>query len=146
MDHVALNALGHSGIALQAYLLEACLTTAALFIFMPSMLWAVAIFRAVQPLYGYCLIVYRSMIRTARRWQNEFVDLALDILLTLAVAAVIWNLKPYLASQNTIVMLVIAGIIAMMTAGLLCLLLRPTMVKAAWSAIRSHPRFLAFLS
>ena len=36
MDHVGLNALGHSSIALQAYLLEACLTTAALFLFMPS--------------------------------------------------------------------------------------------------------------
>ncbi len=146
MDHVGLNALGHSGIAFQAYLLEACLTTAALFLFMPSMLWAVAIFRAIQPLYGYCLIVYRSMKRTARRWQTEFADLAVDVILTLAVAAVVWNVKSYLASQNTIVMLIIAGIVAMITAGLLCLLLRPSMVKAAWSAIRSHPRFLAILS
>ncbi|MGI9435232.1 MAG: hypothetical protein ACR2Q4_10465, partial [Geminicoccaceae bacterium] len=76
----------------------------------------------------------------------ECFDLAIDVLLTLATAAVVWNLKPYLASQNTIVMLIIAGIIAMITAGLLCLLLRPAMVRAAWSAIRSHPRFLAILS
>ena len=145
MDHVALNALGHSGIALKAYLLEACLTTAALFLFMPSMLWVVAMFRAVQPLYGYCLIVYRSMVLTARRWRSELADLAIDILLTLATALVVWNVKPYLAAQHTLVMLIIEAVIAMITAGLLCVLLRPTMVRHAWSAIRSHPRFLAFL-
>ena len=146
MDHVGLNALGHSGIALQAYLLEAIVTTAALFLFMPSMLWVIAIFRAVQPLYGYCLIVYRSVMRTARRWRTEFADLAIDIILTLATAAVVWHVKPYIASQNTIVMLIIAGVIAVITVGLLCLLLRPAMVRAAWSAVRSHPRVLAFLS
>ncbi len=143
MDHVAMNALGHSSIALQAYGFEACLTTAALFLFMPSSLWVVAIFRAVQPLFGYCLIVYRSMVQTARRWQNELLDLAVDILLTLATAIVVWNVKPYLAAQNTIIMLMIAGIIATVTAGLLCALFRPAMVRTAWSTIRRHPRFHA---
>ena len=145
MDHVALNALGQSGIAFQAYLLEACLTMAALFLFMPSALWAVAVFRAIQPLYGYCLIVYRSVAATSRRWPSELLDLAVDILLTLAVAAVVWQLRPYLAGQNTIVSLMIAGIIAMITAGLLCLVLRPAMVKTFWSTIRRHPRFQAIL-
>lgn len=146
MDHVALNALGHSNVALQAYLLEACLTTAVLFLFMPSMLWAVAIFRTIQPLYGYCLIVYRSMQRTMRRWQTELLDLIVDGLLVITTAVVVWNVKPYLASQNTIVMLIIAGIIAMVTAGLLCLILRPGMVQSAWSEIRDHPRFQAIFS
>lgn len=146
MDHVALNALGHSKIAFQAYLLEACLTTMSLLLFMPVQLWAVAIFRAIQPLYGYCLIVYRAVKLMARRWQSEVSDLAIDILLTLAVAAVVWMLKPHLGTENTIVMLIAAGMIAMVTAGLLCLLLRPTMVRNAWAAIRSHPRFLAIRS
>jgi O-antigen/teichoic acid export membrane protein len=144
MDHVALNALGRSGIALQAYLLEACLTTAGLFLFMPSMLWVVALFRAVQPLYGFCLIVYRSMRLTMRRWQSELLDLAVDLLLTLGTAVVVWNIRPYLAAQPMIVTLVIEAVIAMIAAGLLCALLRPAMVRHAWSALRRHPRFLAF--
>jgi O-antigen/teichoic acid export membrane protein len=144
MDHVALNALGRSGIALQAYLLEACLTTAGLFLFMPSMLWVVALFRAVQPLYGFCLIVYRSMRLTMRRWQSELLDLAVDLLLTLGTAVVVWNVRPYLAAQPMIVTLVIEAVIAMIAAGLLCALLRPAMVRHAWSALRRHPRFLAF--
>ena len=146
MDHVGLNALGHSGIALQAYLLEAVLTTAALFLFMPSMLWAIAVFRAIQPLYGYCLIVYRSAQRTMRRWEIELLDVTVDILLIAATALVVWNVKPYLASQNIIIVLIIAGIIAMATAALLCLILRPTMVRSAWSQIRDHPRFQAIFS
>lgn len=146
MDHVALNALGHSSIALQAYLLEACLTTAALFFFMPSMLWVVALFRAVQPLYGYCLIVYRALIRTLRGWQSEFFDFAVDILLVLGTAAVVWYVKPYLVQFNTILALFIAGIIAMITSALLCLLLRPMMVRSAWSQFRHHPRVQAMFS
>ncbi len=146
MDHVALNALGHSSVAFQAYLLEASLTIAALLIVAPSMLWVVAMFRAAQPLLGSCLILYRSVTRTLRSWPAELLNLLIDIVLVLAVALMIWLIKPYLASWNTIIALSVAGVIAMLTAGLLSLALRPMMMRSAWSQFRHHPRVQAILS
>ncbi|MDH3663581.1 MAG: oligosaccharide flippase family protein, partial [Alphaproteobacteria bacterium] len=66
MDHVSLNALGHADVAFQAYLLEAGLVIAALFLVSPTALAAVAIFRAVQPVFGYLLIAQRAMVMTER--------------------------------------------------------------------------------
>lgn len=146
MDHVALNALGHSGVAFWAYLLEAGLVTAALFVFTPASLVMVAVFRAIQPLLGYFLIAYRSMIMTARRWQTELVDLGIDLTLVLVTGVLIWMLRSQLETQNVLAMLVIGMTAAMLAAGLMTVLLRPGITKKAWTAIRNHPRFAALHS
>lgn len=145
MDHVTLNALGHSSIALQANLLETCLTIAGLFFFSPVALWVIAIFRAAQPLYGYCLIAYHSLVKTARTWCREFIDLGIDVILVLTTATFVWWLRSYLESQHILVMLIVSGIAAMAMAALLTALLRPEMTWKAWTAIRTHPRVLALL-
>ncbi|MEM7042505.1 MAG: oligosaccharide flippase family protein [Pseudomonadota bacterium] len=143
MDHVALNALGHSEIAFKAYLLEAGLVVAALFLLNPVTLTAVAIFRAVQPMLGYCLIIYRALIMTVRRWRGELLDLGLDVLVLGAAAAVTWLIHRHGAGDAGWVLLIVGSAAAFITAFVATALLRPAMTWKAWQMISNHPRAAA---
>ena len=146
MDHVALNALGHSGIAFRAYLLEACLVIIALLLLNPVSLAVVAAFRAFQPVLGYCLIAYKAVVMTVRSWWGELQALALDLLIISAAAGAAWAVHWQSAGEPGWTYLIIGSGCAFLAALLATLLLRPTMIWKTWRTIASHPRFLALRS
>lgn len=143
MDHVALNALGHSGIALQAYLLEAGVIIVALFVFSPATLAIVAVFRTFQPLIGYCLIAYRAQAMTDRGWPDELRALGLDLLIAAAALGLAWSIHRYDPGGSSWLLLIIGSMAAYLGAVLATILLRPALTRKAWETLASHPRFLA---
>ena len=143
MDHVALNALGHSKIALQAYLLEAGLVIIALFLLSPTALAAVAMFRAVQPAFGFCLIIYRAMAMTVRRWQDDARELGRDMLIMAAAFCTAWLAHRYGGGEPSWIWLIIGAAGAFLAAALTTVLLRPSLTRTAWETVSRHPRFLA---
>ncbi|MGI9509588.1 MAG: oligosaccharide flippase family protein, partial [Geminicoccaceae bacterium] len=132
MDHVALNALGHSKVAFQAYVLEAGLVLAALFVLSPTSLAVVAVFRAVQPALGYLLIAYRATVMTLRRWSGEFRELGLDLLVMAAAWGIAWLTHQQTAGEPSWAFLIAGTLFAFLAAALATLLLRPAMTKKAW--------------
>ncbi|MGI9419690.1 MAG: oligosaccharide flippase family protein [Geminicoccaceae bacterium] len=143
MDHVALNALGRSGVAFQAYLLEAGLIIVALFIFSPISLAVVALFRAFQPLLGYCLIAYHAQTMTSRSWAGEFRALGLDLLILVAALGLAWSIQRYSGGNSGWVVLIVGSAGAYLAAFLTTVVLRPAMTRKAWETLSNHPRILA---
>lgn len=143
MDHVALNALGRANIAFQAYLLEAALVVAALFLLSPASLAAVAVFRAAQPLFGYVLIAWRALVMTSRRWLDEIFILSADVVIMAFAVAVAWMIHRYGAGEASWMLLILGSGSAFFAAFLTTTLLRPSMIRKAWKLISSHPRILA---
>jgi PST family polysaccharide transporter len=145
MDHVALNALGRAEVAFQAYMLEAALVIAALFLFSPASLAAVAIFRSVQPVFGYGLIASRALAKTARHWRGEFLELAVDILILATAAIAVWLIHRT-GGEPSWVLLVLGTAGVYVAALLATLLLRPAMSRKGWEMLSAHPRFPAIKS
>ncbi len=146
MDHVALNALGRSEVAFQAYLLEAVLVLLALFLLSPASLAAVAVFRAAQPLLGYLLIAWRAMVMTARRWRRELLELGLDVLVIAAAIGAAWLVHDRSGAEPGWIALIAGTAMAFLAAGLATMALRPAMIRQAWRSLSSHPRVLALRS
>lgn len=146
MDHVAMNALGHAEVAFQAYLLEAVLVIAALFLLSPVSLAAIAIFRAVQPIFGYGLIASRAIAMTTRRWGSEVLGLGVDILILIGVLTAVWLIHRHGAGEPSWILLIIGSAGAYVVAALMTLLFRPAMSRKAWELVSTHPRFLALKS
>jgi PST family polysaccharide transporter len=146
MDHVALNALGRAEIALQAYLLEAVLVIAALFLLNPVSLAAVALFRAIQPVIGYGLIASRAIARTARGWLGEVCDLGVDAIVLCSVALAVWLVHRSGGGEPSWMLLIAGGMAAYLAGLLATLLFRPAMSKKAWALLSTHPKVAALRS
>ena len=146
MDHVVLNALGRAEIAFQAYLLEATLVVVALFLLSPTSLAAIALFRAVQPVFGYGLIASRAIVRTARRWHGEAFDLCIDGLVLSSVAIAVWLVHRSGNGEPSWMLLVVGVLVAYLAGLLATLLFRPAMSKKTWAHLSTHPRLAALRS
>lgn len=139
MDHVALNALGRSEIALMAYGLEAALALLALFFFGPTTLFGIALIRALQPLAGYGLIALQSIRRTGRSQSEEVIEVGRDVLLAVLVGVTVWWLHREAAVIVDDVALLIVSAVAALGATLAAIaLLRPALFSAAWSLLRAR--------
>jgi len=138
MDHVALNALGRSEIALMAYGLEAALALMALFLFGPTTLFGIALIRALQPLAGYGLIVLKSISRTDRSRLREAIEVGRDMVLAVLVGAAVWWLhKEAGAIVDAIPLLIVSAAATAIVALVAIALLRPALLASAWSLIRT---------
>ena len=138
MDHVALNALGNSEIALSAYLLETVVILAALFMLSPTTLGWIALIKALQPIIGYCIIATRSVQMTGRSAATECLDLFLDFIMIATVGLIAWVFYLYLVDEALLLVLVASPIIAMITAVFMMLVLRPASALDAWSMMRAR--------
>jgi O-antigen/teichoic acid export membrane protein len=140
MDHVALNALSNSEVALWAYSFETAVIIAALFLLSPKTLVGVALLKAIQPTIGYCIIAIRSVEKTRRSAVREWWDLFLDLTQVAVIGVVIWCLHLFLIKESRLLVLVASPIVAMITAVIMMMVLRPAEALDAWSMLRAPHR------
>lgn len=139
MDHVALNALGRSEIALMAYGLEAAVVVLALFVFAPTALVAIAVIRAALPVFGYGLIALQSIRWTGRSLMIEATEAARDIALTALVGVAVWSLYGYVSPIiGPMPLLIACTAVAIATTVVAISLLRPSLILSAWLLLRSR--------
>ncbi len=139
MDHVALNALGRSEVALMAYGLEAALALLVLFLFGPTTLLGIAIIRALQPLAGYGLIALQSIRRTGRSRSGEAIEVGRDSLLAALVGVAVWWLHGEAGMiVDDLPLLIVSAFAALVAALVAIALLRPALLSVAWSELRAR--------
>jgi O-antigen/teichoic acid export membrane protein len=136
MDQVALNALGNSEVALWAHLLEAAVSTAALFLLAPKALAWIALLKAIQPIIGYLVIAVRSIEMTGRSAARECWDLSLDLILVAVISLIIWYLHLFLIDESLLLVLVASPVVAIIAAAFMMMVLRPAAALDAWSVLR----------
>jgi len=137
MDHVALNALGNSEVALWAHLLETTVLIAALFLLSPKTLVGIALLGAVHPLIGYWVIARQSIKATGRSAATECWDVFLDLIQLAVIGLAIWCLHLFLIDKSVLLVLVASPIVAMITAVFMALVLRRAAALEAWSMVRA---------
>lgn len=141
MDHVALNALGHSDGPLWAHVVETAVVTAALFGLMPLSLAVIAVLRALRPLIGYAMIGWQSIPMTARSRWRELLDWGLDLGLLAAIVLVIHMLSQTMPANQPVLLLTSSAALALLTALALSVLLRPGIAERIWSLAGARGRF-----
>ena len=137
MDHVALNALGNSEIALWAHLLETVVIIGALFLLSPKTLFWIAVLKALQPTIGYWLIAVRAVAMTERSAARELLDLFLDVVHVAVIGVVLWCLHLFFADESLVLVLVASPIVAMITAVFMVMIFRRAAALEAWSMVRA---------
>jgi teichuronic acid exporter len=138
MDQVALNALGHSEVALWAHLLETAVTIAALFLLAPRTLVWIALLKAIEPIIGYLVIAVRSVEMTGRSAARECFDLLLDLILVAVISMMIWYLHLFFIDESLLLVLVASAIVAIIAAAFMMMVLRPAAALEAWSVLRAR--------
>lgn len=134
MDHVALNALGQSHVALLAYGAEASLALLALLIFGPVSLVAIAAIRAMQPIAGNVIIMAEAIRRTDRHMAVELLDIGRDLLFVGLITGAIWWLHHQVGPAHGVLYQLIASTLSTLPLALAAFaLLRPALAASLFS-------------
>ncbi|MEZ5933579.1 MAG: oligosaccharide flippase family protein [Alphaproteobacteria bacterium] len=134
MDHVALNALGRSDVALLAYGAEAALALLALVAFGPVTLVAIALIRALQPIAGDVIIIAQSIRLTERRVDTELLDVVRDLLFVVVITGAIWWLHHQVGAHHGVLYQLIASTLGTLPVALAAFtLLRPALTASLFS-------------